>query len=251
MKIMTLNIWGGKMDKDLLGFIKTKGNEIDVFCFQEVFNGIEGLKTETLETLNIYSLLSQVLPNHKGFYAKAYEFKELGKDVSYGLAMFVKKDVEIINQGHYDIFETTEDLGLLEGIKNWNRLLQYVTIPYKDSTITIFNLHGLYTGGEKNDVVARLNQSKKVRDCMQIKKGKKILCGDFNLNPETESMNILEQGMRNLIKEKGISSTRSHYYTGEQKFADYILVSPEMDIVNFEVLQDIVSDHLPLYLEIK
>ena len=55
--------------------------------------------------------------------------------------------------------------------------------------------------------------------------------------------------MKNLIKEYKVTTTRSHFYTKEHKFADYILVSPEIEVKKFEVIQDVVSDHLPLMLE--
>jgi endonuclease/exonuclease/phosphatase family metal-dependent hydrolase len=84
---------------------------------------------------------------------------------------------------------------------------------------------------------------------MDVTKGKKILCGDFNLLPNTESIAMLEKGMKNLVKEYGITSTRSHHYTKEHKFADYIIVSTDIKVANFEVLQEPVSDHLPLLLE--
>lgn len=77
----------------------------------------------------------------------------------------------------------------------------------------------------------------------------KILCGDFNLRPDTESMNIIEQGMNNLIKINNISSTRTRYYKKEEKFADYILTSPDIVVNEFAVLSDEVSDHAPLYLD--
>ena len=55
--------------------------------------------------------------------------------------------------------------------------------------------------------------------------------------------------MRNLIKENNITSTRSSHYEKDVKFADYILVSRDIKIRTFEVLKDIVSDHLPLFLD--
>jgi endonuclease/exonuclease/phosphatase (EEP) superfamily protein YafD len=163
--------------------------------------------------------------------------------------MFVRKGIEVKAEGSYEIFKITDDLGLPEDIKIWNRLLQYITVPYKNSEITIFNLHGLYTGGGKGDGIARLEQSRKVSNFMRNHRGSKILCGDFNLNPETESIKIFEEGMVNLIKEKGIVSTRSHIYSGDNKYADYIFTSPDVAVLHFEVLQDTVSDHLPLYIE--
>ena len=71
----------------------------------------------------------------------------------------------------------------------------------------------------------------------------------FNLKPDTESIQIIENGMNNLITQYDITSTRSNWYTKEERFADYIFTSPEIIIKTFEVLPDVVSDHLPLFLE--
>ena len=113
----------------------------------------------------------------------------------------------------------------------------------------VCNLHGHWTPNFKGDNPARLEQSKNIKKLLDGFDGAKILCGDFNVAPDTKSMAILETSMRNLIKEHKITSTRSHFYTKEVKFADYIMVSPGIQVKKFEVIQDIVSDHLPLLLE--
>ena len=80
-----------------------------------------------------------------------------------------------------------------------------------------------------------------------------ILCGDFNLRPDTQSMTILETKMRNLIKEFGIKTTRNELYADlkvfNDYFADYVLVSPGIKVQNFQVPYVLASDHLPMILE--
>jgi len=39
--------------------------------------------------------------------------------------------------------------------------------------------------------------------------------------------------------------------TKSEKFADYVFVSPEVTVKDFMVLQDQVSDHLPLWVEFR
>ena len=77
----------------------------------------------------------------------------------------------------------------------------------------------------------------------------KVLCGDLNLRPDTESVKILEKGMNNLIQTHKVNSTRTSYYPKPEKFADYIFTSPEITVKAFEVLKDEVSDHSPLLLD--
>jgi endonuclease/exonuclease/phosphatase family metal-dependent hydrolase len=79
----------------------------------------------------------------------------------------------------------------------------------------------------------------------------KLLIGDYNLNPDTESLKKLEEhGLVNLISAHGVTSTRSSHYTKEGKYADYALLSPTVQVEKFEVLADEVSDHLPLHLTV-
>ena len=254
MKLITLNIWGGKVFQDLVDFIKAQAADTDVFCFQEVFNGAERTRTEEAGghlkgvVTDIYSVLEKTLPNFNGFHAEAGRFDVGEAKVPYGLAIFVRKGIEVRQQGYDEVFRLDEDLGLPDGMVVWNRLLQHVSVPYGENEVTIFNLHGLYTGGGKDDGAARLKQSERVKNIMNAFQGPKVLCGDFNLNPGTQSLTVLETGMTNLIKENGITSTRSHYYPKDLKWADYILVSPEVKVKRFSVLSNVVSDHLPLEL---
>ena len=57
--------------------------------------------------------------------------------------------------------------------------------------------------------------------------------------------------MRNLVKEYEITSTRTSFYKkSEDKHADYIFVSNGIEVKDFRVLPEEVSDHSALYLEI-
>ena len=77
-----------------------------------------------------------------------------------------------------------------------------------------------------------------------------MLCGDFNLAPDTQSLRMLEAaGLRNLVAEFGVTSTRTSLYRRPERFADYVFVSPGVDVSAFRVLPDEVSDHAPLMLQ--
>lgn len=249
MKLITLNIWGGKVTNELIEFVKKHTGEIDIFCFQEVFNSTEHGCAEDGDMINIHSLLRNALSGYTGFHEQAISVEKRGVQVPYGLAMFAKESISIKARGAYEIFAADADIELPKGLQLWNRLLQYMTITHRNTDLTIFNLHGIYTGGGKGDNSVRIEQSTKVRNFMARHEGKRIICGDFNLNPETESLKILGEGMRNLIQENGITSTRSHHYKGESKFADYMFATSDIEVKHFEVLADVVSDHSPLLLE--
>ena len=129
------------------------------------------------------------------------------------------------------------------------RNLQRLEFDYQEKTYSILNFHGMWNGQGKTDSPKRIEQSNIVRKNFDEARGLKILCGDFNLNPDTESVNILAKDNVDLIKRYNVNSTRSSYYKYEPKFADYVMVSPDVEIKDFKVLDDEVSDHLPLFVE--
>jgi hypothetical protein len=57
-----------------------------------------------------------------------------------------------------------------------------------------------------------------------------------------------EEGLRNLIAEHAVTSTRTSLYPRAERFADYVFVSAGVDVLEFGALPDEVSDHAPLSL---
>ena len=240
MKLITLNIWGAHIRDPFLTFIKNH-NDIDIFCFQEVYhNAPQKVSNESRPvSLNIFSELQRLLPEHKGFFRPAV-------DNIYGIATFVKKEIDVIKEGEIAIHINENYPGTGP---THSRNLQWLECQINQQIYAILNVHGLWNGKGKSDCPERIAQSERIRKFMDTLNAPKILCGDFNLRPDIESMKIIEQGMNNLIKTFNITSTRTSLYPKPEKFADYVLTSPEIIVKQFAVLQDEVSDHAPLLLD--
>lgn len=193
--------------------------------------------------LDFFHEINQYIPNHTGLFAPQIHDH-------YGLAMFVKNDLKISNQG--DVFVYKHKGYIPDGDLGFHaRNLQYVTIEHNNQKISLLNFHGLWTGKGKLDNDDRIQQSQNIIAFCEKIDHPYVLCGDFNLEPDTESIKILEGfGLKNLVKEYGITSTRTSFYTKSGKFADYIFTSPEIIVKDFKVLPDEVSDHAPLYIEL-
>ncbi len=252
MKLISLNIFGGKWFEPLVAFLKEQRDSTDIFCFQEVFStSSDRTDAGWGARADVYERISEILTEFTGFFAPGESgFCYEGKadfDLSYGLAVFVRKGLSISTHGNIVAFENRDDDHLYGGL---SRNLQYATITQDEKQITIANLHGIWIKDtDKRDNEHRLEQSMNVKKFLDQIQGKKILCGDFNLRPDTRSLAILEDGMRNLVKEYNVLSTRSSFYEKECKFADYILVSPDIKVKDFKALPVEVSDHLPLMVE--
>lgn len=148
-----------------------------------------------------------------------------------------------------DIFVFHERNSYQGSVFGLGRNVQYLEFIQNGRECLVANFHGLWDGGAKTDTPDRLLQSQNIKAFLDRVQGPKIMCGDFNLLPTTESLRIIKEGLVDLIEKNHISSTRSHYYLKEARFADYAFVSPNIKVNEFKVLPDAVSDHLPLYLD--
>ncbi|OGC57110.1 hypothetical protein A3H26_02620 [candidate division WWE3 bacterium RIFCSPLOWO2_12_FULL_36_10] len=253
VKIISLNTFGGKLKNELYGFLEDQRDQIDIFCFQEIFDSNSTILESNGIRTHLFKEISNILNNYQGFYnpqLSGYDQAgEVNFDLTFGLSTFIKNGIKTIDKG--EVFVHLEKgVGKInfDGYTDIPRNMQYATIAIGNQKLTIFNLHGLWTK-DKEDNNLRIKQSNKVRSFMKKFDGEKILCGDFNLNPNTKSLNILDRGMKNLIKEFKITSTRSSLYKKDQKFADYMIISNGIKVVDFKVMDNLVSDHLSLYLE--
>lgn len=260
MKVIFLNIWGGRIFDPFMSFVKESAPSTDFFCFQEmVDSSIQGI-TNFGGRSDIRKKLAEALPRFQEYYEASHNAldKEGKPDpaTTIGVSIFTKKGIEIKSKGKVHV------QGDASGLRHDDRLgaphyLQYVRFEHDKKPYTLANMHGTAHPGSKLDTPERLEQSKRIVDFLAKGKGEKILGGDFNLLPETESIKMIEKaGMRNLILEHGIKTTRSElnyarYPENErQYFSDYAFVSPGAEITNFEVPQLNISDHLPLILEL-
>lgn len=242
MKLITLNIWGGKVFEQLIDFFKKHAENTDIFCLQEVFdNGLPHLCPPDVK-LDIFSDIKKALPEFKAHLAPSQEGGEC-------LAILVKPDLHTTKVEDFFVFGSRNSITKNNPLE-LGRNVQYFTFIRSGIEYLVANFHGLWNGNGKTDTPDRFEQSRKIKVFLEQHTDKKcVLVGDFNLLPDTESIKMLENNMVNLIKEYQITSTRSTHYTKEPKFADYIFVSPGTAVNNFKVLSDEVSDHLPLMLE--
>ncbi|MBI4097444.1 MAG: endonuclease/exonuclease/phosphatase family protein [Candidatus Levybacteria bacterium] len=257
MKLVTLNLWGGKVYKPLLKFIKENNRKIDIFCFQEMFQSSENKFSNGIKT-NLYDDFSRIFKDYVGFFAPTftgYDTQEkVDFDLSFGQATFIKKNIELISEktsfvhGKFDYKPPVTIPGIKDGL-DLPRNIHCLKVKVNNKELLIGNLHGYWLPDSKNDTPGSIRQMRKVKKIFSSFPGPKILAGDFNLRPDTKSIKMLEEDMINLIIEYGVTNTRSNLHKREEKFADYIMVSDKVRVNNFEVIDKHVSDHLPLLLD--
>jgi endonuclease/exonuclease/phosphatase family metal-dependent hydrolase len=255
MKLICLNAWGG-IHKNFFDFVKEQGKTVDIFCFQEIYESDRKTITPSGYRSNLLNEIAEILPEFDYIFSPQFSGRDFHFTVDYhlsqGLAIFWRNTLKPTSKGDIFIFGKINEITPIEGTNNIfpPRNLQFV--EFNDLIVT--NLHGYWAPLPKFDTPQRIKQSELILDFLKKYKKPKIIAGDFNLNINTRSINMLEEeGFRNLVRDSGANTTRSSLYDikwrENDKFADYVFTSNDLKVKDFKVMNDEISDHLPLLLE--
>lgn len=232
MRVIFLNSWLGEAGKPFFDFIKKESSKTDIFCFMEV-------------SPDLCSKVVSILKDFNVFYEKDHLL--LFNKIICGQAIFAAKKIGVGKSGKVSIYrQSSRDIGFM----------QFTELKIREKRIWLGSVHGKTLPGTKLDTPIRLKQSEKIINFFADKNGLKIIGGDFNLMPNTESIRMFEKaGYKNLIKDFNIQETRNclsweQFPNNEkQHFADYVFVSLDVKVKKFEVPYNEISDHLPLILD--
>ncbi|WP_259991957.1 endonuclease/exonuclease/phosphatase family protein [Sulfitobacter sp. S190] len=173
----------------------------------------------------------------------------------WGLATFVRRSIPVIGQVQGFVHKEYGADGY--GDHPRSRSAHGVRVYDHDAAraVSVTHMHGLRDLRGKMDTPARADQARKLRDIARQVSAPgdlRIVCGDFNVQPDSETLAILgRDGLTDLVTRGGFLTTRSAHYTKPGKFADYMMVSDPYAVRRFDVVAaPEVSDHLPLVLEI-
>ena len=132
-----------------------------------------------------------------------------------------------------------------------NRSVLIVDLDLNKNNLRVINYHGIWTRDKKGNEKT-LAACKKINQLAMSAKGEVIICGDFNLFPDTPSMKVFQSNFISLVDRYKIIATRpsSNELSGlARNVVDYVLLSKNIEVKSFRVLESDVSDHLPLVLD--
>lgn len=264
MRLISLNI--GLFEKNnsrLKHFFETQ--KPDIICLQEVTRRVDKTALEkyiSKDTIDISTSdlnFSFFSPNWTmdGFEVKNFHGKNLFKFDLGGFVEFgnyvksrfkIRMGQSIFTQGCFSLL--TEEYWNLWP-KNDCKSVQIVdTALDNGKKLRILNYHGIWSKN-KQDSNLTIKASQTINKLALEVNYPVIICGDFNLFPDTKSIHLLKENFISLVDEFNIKTTRpqsSELNNSERNIVDYIFVSKDIKVNNFEVLGSSVSDHLPLIL---
>ena len=260
MRVLSLNVWSGKLLSPLLDFLAAC--DADVLCLQEMLHSSVAMSTEIFGVegarLNLFDEVCQCLPRYQSFFCPASQKfphdPAIGDiPVLYGIATFVRGGIPVIRQRVDFVHKDFEIIP--RGEPPLPRVAHAFTVwdARHSESVAIAHMHGLWIPAGKKDTSERILQARrfaKLLEDMQPE-GKCIACGDWNVLPGSETFDVLGRlGMRDLVTHCGFTDTRTSYYDKPGRYADYMCMSLNMKAEGFRVLAEPeVSDHRALLLE--
>lgn len=224
-------MWHGIQGDTLVDYLRSQIDDTDVFCFQEA-NGPDAEQ-----------VFAQVFGDNTAFNSVTHD-KITDAKLHYNLRTYVRSSLEVT--GHSVIIDRPDKEGTA----------LRVDLLAGQAPLSVINAHGAPYPGDKLDNQVRLEQSKSIIDATTRIGHRHVICGDFNLLPDTESVGMFAaNGYQDLIEDYAIATTRNHlawdrFPDSKQLYADYAFASPELKVNSFEVPDSQASDHLPLEIDI-
>ena len=241
MKILQLNTWGGRLGKQIVELLKKE--QADVVCLQEAIEMLPSGNSFLFEDLE--EIRTKTGYEHVHFVPQ-FGYNMMNRKAKSGLAIlsnvpFEETDVVFTRLEYVDDFDIIDT--------DYNiRSLQRITVEYAERKLHILNHHGHHVPTHKDGDEETMRQCQMIVEYISGLEGPVVLCGDFNLAPGSESLEQINKVLVNHAKERGVLTTRTPL-THKTEVCDYIFTSPDIEVSDFQVLDDIASDHKALTIE--
>mgnify|MGYP003514875296 CR=1 FL=1 len=240
MKILQLNIWGGKLGKQIEEVLKRE--QPDIVCFQEVVS-LPRISERFFSPLEKFQQSGGFAHT---FYSPTFGFTLMSRQAEFGNAIlstlpFISTNTMFTRKTY------VENQDLLDDDYNIQNL-QHAAIEHNGQTLHILNHHGHHVREHKNGNEETMRQCGEIADYIKTLNGLVVLTGDFNLAPDSESLEQINAVLVNHAKELGVLTTRTPL-THKTEVCDYIFTSSDIAVTDFQVLDDIASDHKALVVE--
>lgn len=246
IKYIALNIWQGNLLDNAISFVKSENP--DIISLNEVYNEqSENFK----KNFRTFEILKKEL-KYK-FYSFAPAFFDLNRNKALqGNAVFSVFPIISEEVTFYDFPFGNFCLKVKKDNEKIPRNIQHVVLKIKENEINVFNTHGIW-GFNGKDNRRRLKMSNIIVNKIKDKKNV-ILSGDFNVLPNTKTIENIERYLTNVFKNE-LKTSFNMQYKEKKEFStsvvDMIFTSRIIKILDHYCPNVNVSDHLPLVSVLK
>ncbi len=241
MKILQLNVWMGKVEGNLRRFLEK--NNFDVICMQEVFASHD-CQPHLAQLCFDLSRIQKASGMPFTFFTPRLSSRLA--DGHFEEGNLILSRIPFTHKEHYFVQEQyMKNVVFGSEVLN-NRVLQIAKL---ENGFTVVNHHGFWRPDPIGDEET-IKAFTKVGEIVKNLEGPVVMCGDLNIIHESPAMRPLDF-LRDLTHENHIKTTLSGLKYDGEVACDHILASDKIEVKDFTVYPDLVSDHLALSAEVE
>ena len=242
MKLLQLNIWEGKLLKEVLAFIDKE--KPDILCLQEVYSCTGDIPLPDL-MFNSLELIQQQIGYEYAFFSADFTAIYSEVPASFGIAIVSRFPLEdkqtIFTHGSYDPNLTAKSH------QANTRILQTCKVNLGGKSLSFANHHGHRELDPLGNEIS-VEKMKLVKAKLQELPLPLIFSGDLNIKSESPAMRVFDGFLKDLTAEHNIPSTLSQFGKAKNVACDHILVSDDIQVMSFNVSEELISDHRALIM---
>ncbi len=249
IKIVSLNLWnGGRLFAPMRDFLVDQ--QADIYCLQEVYDGHDDQLEDRYRTVE---LLKAAFPDYMAYFAPVYADTRVDGDIEEG--NFILSRFPLIERENFFIDVPFARLSQdnTTDFSGFPSPLQRVVMEVGGKKLTLMNVHGPVNHNGTEDTPRRLHLRDRILERVTEYT---IVAGDFNLQPQTQTISGLEAKLQTVfVHDRGTSFNLSRKdlvkYPGyATAVVDMMFATPSLRVLSGEMPQVDVSDHLPLVAEL-
>ena len=263
---MCLNGWGGKLHAELVDYVADV--RPDVLCLQEATRTPASAREWLTyrddahvlpQRANFLMDVAAALPEHSVTFCPTGQGELWHGEVSFpsqwGLATFIHCSLAVVAQAQGFVHKSYSPDGFGDHPRSRAGHAVRIYDHRRNRPVSIAQMHGLRDLRGKMDTPERAHQVRRfmsLSDQVSEEGDLRVLCGDFNVEPGSETLAFLERkGFTDLVSTMDFDGTRTSHYAKPGRYADYMLIDRPDEVRRFQVVYEPeISDHCPLVLEI-
>ncbi len=257
IRIMTYNVHGFT-NLTSFGDVPTKKKILRLINEQQPdIISIEEFYTRRKGQFKIIDSLKEILHTDQYYFQS---FNTQATDAA-GLAIFTK--YQIINTGFIKLSNNNSDNQVIfADLKSNNKIFRVYCLHLQ--SIRLQDEDHKYVDSVSQNGTANIRSSKRIGSKLKlafIKRSQQvaiikshaaqcpypyIFSGDFNDTPTSFAVNQMKNGLKNAFDEQGSGLGRTYNGDVPNFQIDYIMVSPQFDVINYKIIEKRLSDHYPV-----
>jgi endonuclease/exonuclease/phosphatase family metal-dependent hydrolase len=244
MKLIQVNIWQGRILRNLLKFLEAE--QPDIICMQEVLSS--PVKMPAWDIAQSLESIRKVTGLQHAFYAPTWGFRLMDAKVYHGNAILSRYPLlnqqTIFTNGSFE--EEVVNNPYLNNVRN----AQIARVQAEEGSFTLVNHHAHWEPSAQGSATS-VERLQRLATAITSIEGPLVVAGDFNVHPTSEAIQRFEEktGLRNLTREHKVVKTLSELGHPVEVACDYIFINEAITEQRFEVSNTLVSDHKALIFE--